>query len=168
MGEGGGDVKLTPRHQFELESPLTREQALEAMLHKVGRLSLPRYTGMYSGIRPSASGGEPFYGSRKPDGFDIRPVGAMVFRPLTQITVGDRDNGSTITARLCLEFWATPLLVITGAIMLSALADPPHRTAITFTAGLVFAVLYTASMASFWSQAARQEAMLREIFKVWT
>ncbi len=149
-------MKLLPYHRFEIDSPLSTQDALAAMRAQTEPEKWFRWRW------PSAANDDRFEGEVRDDGFHVRRIIGYrnSFLPVIDATVQTGARGSLITVTMR-PFWFVLVFVAIWTVGAVAILFSE-----AWPAGLIMvAFLYLMTMGGFWFEASKQERTLRTIFR---
>lgn len=158
--KSGRDVKLLPFHRFEINSPLDRQAALAAMAAHTEPENWFRWRW------PSSKNDDRFEGQISAESFHVRRIIGYrnSFLPVVDGVVHASGRGSRI------EITMRPFVFVFAFFGLAAFAMFPIAfvtgDSLGFLIGGGFLLfIYAMTMGGFWFEAAKQERVLRQIFK---
>lgn len=156
MAESWRDVNWLPYHRFEIETRLTRQEALDALAAHVEPENWFRVGW------PNSKNDKRFEGTITPEGFRVRRVIGYrnSFLPVISGDVQAVGGMSKVIITMRPFVFVIAFCALWCAIALSTLTS--GAPALVGIAMLAF--LYLMVMGGFWFEASKQEQTLREIF----
>lgn len=158
LASGRRDVNwVLPYHQFEISSPLRREDAIAAISARVEPVKWFRLRW------PSSANDNRFEGKVLGDNFEINRVTGYnnAFLPIVKGEVRSVGAMSLITIRMRP---ALPILIISGLWAAAVIAFLAVSEGIGLQAAFMLALLYGVFLGLFWFEADKQRKTLRTIF----
>lgn len=158
VDESGFAMKFLPYHRFEIESPLSRHAALEAIAAHAEPEKWFRWRW------PSSGNDDRFEGEVRDDSFHLRRIIGYrnSFLPVIDGRVDTGVRGARITIAM------RPFVIVFafgGLWALGVLAFLISLPDFWWAALLMLGFLYLMVMGGFWFEAAKQERTLRRIFQ---
>jgi hypothetical protein len=164
VDEGRRDVKWIPHHQFEIQSPLSPQAALEALKAHVEPRAMFRVS-----LWPSSKNDYRFHGDVSAEGFRISRIIGYRNSFLPEVIGHFRRSGARSAIGVEMKLHSTVILLLIAIMipflfMIGALLYEPEAVGL-LSLTLLPALAYGMVLWGFWFEAEKQERVLRDIFQ---